>query len=101
MKAIQINIPADIHFSQLTCKRLPTSNLLFNWEPIEALCKANNMDIGFFKETNEENVVDLIWDWYFQCRNDGVIDSTMEEMINEVATEEQRGQAFSFPTATS
>ncbi|MCW8452597.1 hypothetical protein [Legionella quinlivanii] len=73
----------------------------FNWEIIEAICKASNIDIAFFRETDEENVVSFIWDWYFQCRKDGEIDPTMEEIIHEVLIEVQRGQSFSFPKATS
>lgn len=99
MTKIKIKIPAGMDFAELRLARDPeTGGVLFDWEPVERLCKINNLDIEVFRLAPEDNVAGLIVAWYAEHRaHGGEPDATAEELLVEVILEDERGGGISHP----
>ena len=90
-------IPENVDFADLELTYTETG-IIFKWEPIEAICKASDIDIALFKECQEDNVANLICVWYFtHLAQGGNRDAAADELITEVLAEDAAGQPFSIP----
>lgn len=92
-KSLRIQIPDDLDFSALKLHRNPvTLDVSFDWAPIEAICKLSGIDIRMFSETPEDNVSELILQWYMEHRQrGGAADPVQEQLIAEVLAEAAAG----------
>lgn len=86
----RIIIPPEIRFADLRLSRDPhTLELEFDWQPIEAICTASQLDIKILRDQHEENVCGLIIAWYAEHRQaGGESDAVMEQIIREIRRED-------------
>jgi hypothetical protein len=90
-----IVIPAEVMFSDLKLQRdAVTRAVRFEWWPIEAVCEASGLAVDLFKETDQDNVIELLLNWYgFHRLNGGNVDLVMEQVLAEVEAESVGGVA--------
>jgi hypothetical protein len=95
----KIIVPDDVQFADLKLQRDPDGALSFDWGPIERICAASHIDIGFFRghDKEETRVSDLITVWYMTHRgHGGALDPIQEDLIAEVLAENWHGGGFSY-----
>jgi hypothetical protein len=91
----RIEIPDNVSFADLRLSRDSDGHVSFDWSPIDAICKLNQLaiDLGI-----EDNVAGLIIAWYHaHLESGGDRNATADDLIAEVITEDAAGQPFSFP----
>lgn len=92
----QIKIPDDLDFSHLRLVQEPNGNVSFSLAVIERICAANNLPTELFFDAPEDNVSELIVNWYAMHRRaGGDLDSVAENLIAEVRIEDAMGQPVS------
>lgn len=89
----KITIPEHVRFADLQLTRDPiTGDSEFNWDPLEIICEASNLDIDMFRHGPEDNVAGLITAWYQAHRAaGGEPDPVQEQLIAEVMAESVAG----------
>ena len=92
-KPIRIQIPDDLDFAALKLSRDPlTLDVSFDWAPIEAICALSGIDIRQFSEASEDNVSELIYQWYREhLLRGGSPDPVQEQLWAEVQAEVAAG----------
>ena len=90
---INIRIPEDLKFSDLKLARDPhTGDISFDWTPIERICEASGIDIAVFDDDSEDDLSELIIEWYqAHLASGGAPDPVQDELIAEAADEEAQG----------
>ena len=97
-KAIPINIPADLDFSELKLARDPDGMVSFDQKAIETIEQASGIAAGFFMSQPEDAVSSVIFAWYrHHLSSGGAPDATAEDLIAEVRAEDAAGQYASHP----
>lgn len=96
---IKITIPDGLNFSALNLTRDPeTGGVVFDWSPIDAICKANGIDADIFRHGPEDNVGALITAWYAEhLARGGARDPVQDDLIAEALAEDQHGGGISHP----
>ncbi|NUZ10171.1 hypothetical protein HUZ36_05200 [Pseudoalteromonas sp. McH1-7] len=90
-----ISIPETVSFSELKLSR-SSNGVVFDWQPIIAICEASGVDPDMFRQSQEDNVSALIIQWYAAHKSaGGEPDDVAEELIAEVMQEDQLGGGFS------
>jgi hypothetical protein len=95
VQALQIRIPAEIEFADLCLEReAETGDLLLDWEPIDEICDASEIEVEVFTEASEESLIALLLAWYAEHRrHGGESDQVMEMILAEMQAEQQYGIA--------
>ena len=93
----RITIPAGLTFSALQLSRDPaTSDVDFDWQPIDQICAASGLDVGVFRDHDEGRLGQLIMHWYALHRRDGgALDPVAEDLILEALMEDRHGGGLS------
>jgi|CXWL01.1.fsa_nt_gi hypothetical protein len=89
-KLLGVKIPEHLRFADLQLARDPiTRAVSFNWDPIEAICRASDIDIAIMRDGPEDNVSCLIVVWYaFHRETGGDQDPIQEQLLREVRRED-------------
>lgn len=82
-------IPEDLTFAMLELARdRRTGDLSFNWEPIERICAASDLDLDTLLAESGENLSELILAWYeAHLAAGGPPDPVQESLLQEVEAE--------------
>ena len=90
-------IPDDLDFSALKLARDPATGAVdFDWQPIEAICRASSLDVALFRDGPEDNTAAIISAWYAEhLARGGARDATMDDLIAEAAAEDRAGGGYS------
>lgn len=92
-RQIAIIIPANVPFSSLRLSRAADGSVELDWTPIEAICRANGVDVGIYRDSHEDHLAGLLTAWYRQhLAAGGEPDATMDDLIAEVQIEDAHGQ---------
>jgi hypothetical protein len=92
----KIAVPDDVDFADLNLHRIKTGEVVFDWEPIEKICAANNIDVAIFKNAHEDNVASLLVGWYHQhLLRGGARNATQDDLMQEAVLEDLRGGGIS------
>lgn len=95
---LQISIPDELDFSALKLARDSDGHVSFDWEPINTICAASNINPDVFTSTHEDNIGGLIMTWYrAHIANGGQSDPVAEDLIAETRFEDEHGGGFSYP----
>lgn len=95
---LQISIPDGLDFSALKLARDSDGHVSFDWEPINIICAASNINPDVFTSTHEDNIGGLIMTWYrAHIANGGQPDPVAEDLIAEAMLEDEHGGGFSYP----
>lgn len=93
----EATIPDGLVFSDLKLARDTDGYVSFDWSPVEAICKANGLDVDVFREGPEENVAALILAWYLaQRQRGGALDLVQEDIIEENMLEDGHDGGISY-----
>ena len=83
--AVKLIIPSHLKFADLALTRSETTGCVsFNWDPIEAICQASNLDIALLMEGPEENIAGLLIIWYELALSRGEPTNLVQEQIRAV-----------------
>lgn len=94
----KITIPDTVDFSDLHLSRDNDGAVSFDWQPLEAICTACNLDPSLLQNAPEDNVSGLIVAWYAEhLRHGGKRDPVADDLIAETQAENNAGQPFSLP----
>lgn len=97
-KALTIQIPEDLDFSELRLARDPDGMVSFDWSPIARICEASGIDVAVFRGAPEDNVASLITAWYREhLARGGARDAVQDDLIAEAQIEDERGGGISHP----
>lgn len=91
------HILENLDFSALHLTRDASTRgaLVFDWEPIEAICEANASDIALFSR-DKESLSRLLMEWYIKHRKlGGAPDPVMEDLIEEARIAVRLGSGVS------
>lgn len=92
----RVTIPDDVKFSDLNLSRDAGGAVMFDWAPIERICRASGIDVAILREGPEDNVSALIAAWYqAHLAAGGEPDPVQDDLIAEIAAEDAAGQNFS------
>jgi len=92
MKLVKhIEIPLDISFEDLQLSRDPVTGVVaFDFEPVERVCEANDIDADAF--LTGDNIGVLLSAWYQAHRaSGGAPDPVQEQILAEVEAEDEFG----------
>src|SRR5581483_3861617 len=89
----RLAIPEGVSISALQLERDPqTGRVRFDWRPIEAICAANGIDIAVLRDEHEDNVAELLIEWYAaHLRAGGARDAVLDQLAAEASAEDQYG----------
>lgn len=95
---LAIVIPDDLDFADPRLARDPnTGEVVFNWEPIDRICRASGIDVAVFRDQHEDNVSGLIVHWYQEHLAHGrARDPVQDELLAEVIAEDALGGGISY-----
>lgn len=99
MLQVHATIPESVHFEDLHLSRnADDGHVVFDLEPIEAICQASGLDFEDFVNGPEGMVGAFIAAWYqIHLQQGGAPDPVQEDLLEEVRLEEERGGGFSYP----
>ena len=95
---MKIILPDNLDFSALRLARDSSTGgqMEFDWQPIEAICEANGIDIDMFR-SSEDNLSGLLTQWYVAHRDlGGAFDPVMEDLIVGTRLENSMGAGLSY-----
>ncbi len=93
---LKISIPDAVDFADLKLARDAGGHVRFDWEPINAICAASQIDPIVFTDTHEGNVAGLIVHWYeAHLAQGGRKDPVADDLIAEARLEDEHGGGFS------
>ena len=102
IQVLRLAIPDTVQFSDLKLAWASSGQLEFSWGPIQAICVHNKFPMGWFYDGPEDNVVDLLANWYLTHRaNGGEKDAVAEDLLAEVKLEDAAGQPLSYQPGTA
>lgn len=92
-QSVRIQIPEGLDFAELKLHRDPvTLDVEFDWAPIEAICALSGIDVRLFRDAPEDNVSELIVQWYLEhLARGGAPDAVQEQLLFEVQAEVAAG----------
>jgi hypothetical protein len=95
---LQATIPDGVNFEDLRLSRdVRDGAVLFNPQPIEAICAASGFDIEELVAGPDPIVCALITAWYEEhLRRGGAPDPVQEDLMEETRLEQERGGGFSY-----
>lgn len=70
-KILRMGIPKGVSFDDLNLKVNSGGCIEFNWAPIVAICKENDISMELFLDANDESLISFILCWYQIHRNNG------------------------------
>jgi len=101
MGKLKITIPGNMHFHDLRLSR-EKGGITFNAEIINAICNASGIDPEVFWQSHEDNLAELIIEWYANhLKNGGERDPVADDMIAETLAEDQLGGGISYPPGSA
>lgn len=97
-KMARVAIPADLDFSALRLARDSDGAVSFDWGVIERICQASSLPVELLRDGPEDNVAQLVIQWYRAHRAaGGAVDPVAEDLIAEASLEDERGEGMSHP----
>lgn len=101
MSLIQLHatIPEGVSFADLQLSRdTQDGSVLFEMEPIRAICDASGLDIDEIVGGEEPTVCLLIAAWYeVHLQRGGERDPVQDDLLEEMRLEQEFGGGFSYP----
>lgn len=93
-----IRIPDGLSFADLQLRMGEDRRVYFNWEVIDQLCQASNLDPEVFRSSPPENVGNLISYWYaVHLINGGAHDPIQERALSYTETLDWGDRQNEFP----
>lgn len=101
--ALRITIPPGVAFEDLRLVRhVDNGDVSFDWTPLERICAASGIDVDLFRTSAEDNVAAIINAWYAAHRaSGGAADAVQEQLLAEVAAEDEHGGGYSYSPGTA
>lgn len=92
---IGIRIPEGVRFADLNLSRdHVTGYVRFDWAPLRLICEASGIDLAILTDQSEDNVSELLVQWYAAHRAfGGAPDPVLEQLLAEVEAEDRHGAA--------